>query len=338
MDPEHRPRRFRPEVAEAAGFPIIGLDRLTVGEELRSDDRLLRPGDVEAYAFAVEDFDDLFFEPGPLDVPLVHPTLLANQALFLRHGRYTVPAGLHARMVFEFPAPIPLGTRARTVGRVLETYQRRGKPYMVTGFTTSAEDGTELVRGRFVQMLFARDTAPPPGTAAGPTPEADAVTPDPTVESIPGRSGDLRVGQTLGPLARTITQRQIDVYSGVRPGSIHTDEGWARAKGFDATIAQGMMSTAYTSTLMTEALGLGFVVGGGMDLRFLRPVLCGDTLTVTGSVTGFETAGGVPAGRVVAHVSIAVTNQRGETTAAGRAWGAEPEAGAEPTQFVAQPR
>lgn len=318
---EPDPRRIRPEVAEAAGFPVIGLDRLTVGQEFRSDDRLIRPQDIEAYAAAVGDTDDLFFEPGPLAVPLAHPTLLANQALFLRHNHFTVPAGLHARMVFEFLAPIPLGTRARTAGRVVDTYRRRGKPYMVTEFDTRDEEGHTLVRGRFVQMLFDGETAPAAGSDTGPRPEPQRPPLDPTIVAATGRDGrPLRSGQTLGPLERTITQRAIDIYSGVKPGSIHTDADWARAKGFADTIAQGMMTTAYTATLMTEALGLGFVVGGGMDVRFLRPVVCGDVLAVTGTIDGFSA--GADGGPPLAQVTVRAVNQRGEATMAGSAWGA----------------
>lgn len=319
-EPAPPPRRIRPEVAEAAGFPTIGLDRLTVGQEFRSDDRLIRPQDVEAYAAAIGDDDDLFFEPGPLGVPLAHPTLLANQALFLRHNHFTVPAGLHARMVFEFVAPIPLGTRARTIGRVVDTYRRRGKPYMVTGYETRSENGDLLVRGRFVQMLFDGDTAPAAGSDAGPRPEPERPPLDPAVIAATGREGrPLGTGQALGPLTRTITQRGIDIYSGVKPGSIHTDPDWARAKGFADTIAQGMMTTAFVSNLMTDLLGMGFVAGGGMDVRFLRPVVCGDALTVTGTIDGFsaDPGGGPP----LVHASVQAVNQRGETTMAGSAWG-----------------
>lgn len=315
-------RGFRPEVLEAAGFPTIGLDRLTIGEEFLSDDRLVRPQDVEAYAWAVEDHDELFFEPGLLDRPLVHPTLLANQALFLRHGRYTVPAGLHARMSFEFLAPIPLGTRARTTGRVVDTYHRRDKPYMVTEFVTSDDQGTGLVRGRFVQMLFAQATAPPPGSASGPRPEPDRPWIDPAITRCAGRDDRvLAVGDRLEPLQRTLTQRRIDIYSGVRPGSIHSDESWAQAKGFATTIAQGMMTTAYTSTLLVGAFGHGFIVGGGMDVRFLQPMLCGDTLSVGGTVSGFSPDTEQPKnGSLLTHLDVAATNQRAETTMVGRAW------------------
>ncbi|MDH4147315.1 MAG: MaoC/PaaZ C-terminal domain-containing protein [Acidimicrobiia bacterium] len=319
--PESSPRShagFSAETLAAAGFPPISYDTLVVGESFRSDERLIRPQDVEAYAYAVDDHDPWFFEPGPWGGPIAHPTLLANQALFLRHNRYVVPAGLHTRMVFDFVGSIPLGTRARTTGQVLDKYVRRDKPYMVTGYETAAEDGRVLVRGHFVQMLFRAETAPPAGSGPRPEPEPPAV--DPAVRSAPGRSGTLGVGQRLGPVARTLEQRQIDIYSGVKPGSIHTDESWARAKGFPTTIAQGMMSTAYVSALMTAALGAGFVEGGRMDVRFLRPVLRGDRLVVSGEVVGFERDGG----QLRAHLEVAVHNQDGAQTLGGTASGLVP--------------
>ncbi len=154
---------FTPEVLARSGFPTISYEILEVGQAFRSDERLLRPQDVEAYAYAIDDYDPWFFEPGPFGSPVAHPTILANQALFLRHNHYMVPAGLHARMTYEFLAPIPLGTRARTLGTMVDKYWRRDKPYMVTGYETVDETRGPLVRGQFVQMLFANETAPSSG-------------------------------------------------------------------------------------------------------------------------------------------------------------------------------
>ena len=283
-----------------------------------SDDRLIRPQDIDAYAFMTGDDDDLFFEPGPFGPPVAHPTLLANQALFLRHTRFFVPAGLHARMTFEFRQPARLGTRARTTGRVVDRYLRRDKPYMVTEFITADDAGTVLTTGRFVQMLFRDATAPPPGSGQPPEPEPPML--DSSITTAQGRRGTLAAGQHLIGPTRTVGQRQIDAYSGVRPGSIHTDEGWATAKGFPTTIAQGMMSTAYVSALLTGELGAGFVAGGSMDVRFLRPVHQGDRLTTTGVIQGFAGFEGDP-GRVRVVVDVEITNQRGERTLAGTAGG-----------------
>jgi acyl dehydratase len=130
----------------------------------------------------------------------------------------------------------------------------------------------------------------------------------------------LRVGQELPPLVKPLSQRRIDAYSGVRPRSIHTDEAWAREKGFRTTLAQGMMSTAYVSEMMMGLLGAGFVKGGRMSVAFIKPVYAGDCLTVRGVVKEVRRQDdGV---RVV--VDVWCENQHGDKTAVGTASGLLP--------------
>ena len=127
----------------------------------------------------------------------------------------------------------------------------------------------------------------------------------------------IAVGQELPVLEKEPSQRRIDAYSGVRPRSIHTDEDWARQKGFRTTLAQGMMSTAYVSEMMTRFLGAGFVKGGTMSMTFVKPVYAGDRLTVRGVVKELRPESG---GRRVV-VEVWCQNQRGEKTAVGTASG-----------------
>ena len=127
----------------------------------------------------------------------------------------------------------------------------------------------------------------------------------------------IAIGQELPKLVKEIGQRKIDAYSTVRARSIHTDEEWARKKGFRAPLAQGMMSTAYVSEMMTNFLGEGFVKGGTLSMAFLQPVYAGDTLTVHGVVKEKRPEGA--ATRVV--VEVWCENQEGERTAAGTASG-----------------
>src|SRR5262247_4140989 len=102
------------------------------------------------------------------------------------------------------------------------------------------------------------------------------------------------VGQALPSLVKDVSQRRIDTYSGVKPSSIHTDEAWARKKGFRTCLAQGMMSMA-----------------------FIKPVYAGDRLTVHGVVKDKQSENG--ATRV--DVEVWVENQHGEKTAVGHATG-----------------
>jgi acyl dehydratase len=125
------------------------------------------------------------------------------------------------------------------------------------------------------------------------------------------------VGQALPSPVKNVSQRRIDAYSGVRPRSIHSDEAWARQKGFRDCLAQGMMSTAYASQLMVKLLGPGFARGGTMSMAFIKPVYAGDRLTVHGVIKDKRRDGS--ATRVV--VEVWVENQHGEKTAVGHATG-----------------
>jgi len=127
----------------------------------------------------------------------------------------------------------------------------------------------------------------------------------------------IAVGQSLSPLVKDVSQRRIDAYSGVKPRSIHSDEAWARQKGFRTCLAQGMMSTAYVSQLMVNLLGPGFARGGTMSMAFVKPVYAGDRLTAHGVVKDRQNENG--ATRVV--VEVWVENQHGEKTAVGHATG-----------------
>lgn len=136
-------------------FRRISYQAVQIGEEVVSNDLVVKPEDLDTFAYAVDDHHPWFFEDSPFGGPIVHPTLLANQALLMRHNKFVVDAGLHAAMQFEFVEPIRVGMRVRTRGKVIDKYERRGKHYMVTEFVTTEEDtGQTLVRGQFTQMIF----------------------------------------------------------------------------------------------------------------------------------------------------------------------------------------
>ena len=134
---------------------------------------------------------------------------------------------------------------------------------------------------------------------------------------MPASANALEVGSELPPLKKTISQRQIDCYSGVRPKSIHTDVAWAKQKGFRAPLAQALMSTAYVSQMMVRWLGTGFVKGGRISASFIKPVIVGETLTARAVIKSKEDVGGRP------HVSVECwcENQDGVKTLVGSASG-----------------
>jgi 3-hydroxybutyryl-CoA dehydratase len=127
-----------------------------------------------------------------------------------------------------------------------------------------------------------------------------------------------KVGDEVPPLSKTMTQEAINLFekSGGKTGpSQFTDEATARKTlGTSGTVASGRMSLTFASEMLRRYFGADAYHRGGMiDLRFLRPVRPGDTVTFSGKVTGITR---LPNGARVT-VEVTGTNQKGDSTAAG---------------------
>ncbi len=126
------------------------------------------------------------------------------------------------------------------------------------------------------------------------------------------------VGDEVTPLSKTMTQEAINLFekSGGKTGpSQFTDEATARETlGTRGTVASGRMSLTFATELLRRYFGSEVYNRGGMvELRFLRPVRPGDTVTFTGNVTGITKV--TNGGRV--EVAVTGTNQKGDVTAVG---------------------
>lgn len=80
-------------------------------------------------------------------------------------------------------------------------------------------------------------------------------------------------------LVKHVTQDDMTLYSG--PGNIHSDVEVAKRTGLDAPIAQGMMTLAYASELMTQIYGPAWLEKGEISVKFTKPVDAGDSVTVS---------------------------------------------------------
>ena len=126
------------------------------------------------------------------------------------------------------------------------------------------------------------------------------------------------VGDQVTSLSKTMTQEAINLFekSGGKTGpSQFTDEATARETlGTRGTVASGRMSLTFATEMLRRYFGSEIYNRGGMvELRFLRPVRPGDTVTFTGSVTGITKV--TNGGRVA--VDVTATNQKGDVTAVG---------------------
>ncbi len=135
------------------------------------------------------------------------------------------------------------------------------------------------------------------------------------------------VGDALPPLVKEMTQEAINRFegsSGELEASQFTDAATARETlGTEGTVASGRMSLSFALELLRRHFGRSvFNHTGTVDLRFLRPVRPGDTITFTGTIT--EVSREVNGSRV--SVEIKVENQRGATTGVGQGSAVVPNA------------
>jgi acyl dehydratase len=118
-------------------------------------------------------------------------------------------------------------------------------------------------------------------------------------------------------LVEDLTRTRIVQYAGASGdyNPLHTDEVFAtRAAGFPSVMAHGMLTMGMTGRLLTDWFGAGRLVSYGV--RFVGQVWPGDTLTATATVTTIREEDG---GAVLADLTVAAHNQRGEVVLTGTA-------------------
>jgi acyl dehydratase len=126
---------------------------------------------------------------------------------------------------------------------------------------------------------------------------------------------ELAVGQEIAPAVKQLTLERMSrpLMTGSNP--IHYDPAFARNAGLPAPIATGVMSSAFLSEMLTNAFGVEWIRGGSMDVKFIRPIYAGDTVTARGRITGKSATS---TGMRIA-LDIWCETQRGEPVTVGTA-------------------
>ncbi len=258
---------------------------------------------IGRYLEAIENNHPWHRERSPWGPPVAPPTILAAASLRFLDTIAPVPPGtLHARQELETAAALRLDRRPIGYGRFTLKYERRGRRWFEFEIRWRDETGLILAHTR-TTMAFPERIE----TGDDPTPPAN-------------RPAAKPAGPQLSPITRALTQERMNAYTedsanSRRGKSIHTDPDVAKAAGFPATVAQGMMAADYISEMMTGAFGKEWFEYADLSVQFLKPMLCGETITAKASL-----ASETPEGAVVRKVyAVWAENQDGATVAAGTA-------------------
>ncbi|MGB8344634.1 MAG: bifunctional enoyl-CoA hydratase/phosphate acetyltransferase [Ktedonobacteraceae bacterium] len=148
-----------------------------------------------------------------------------------------------------------------------------------------------------------------------PTTETEQSSPFSATTMIENQTFDeLQVGDTAS-LTRTLSMEDIELFA-VMSGDVnpaHVDKDYAKSDMFHKIIAHGMWGASLISTLLGTRLPGPGTIYLDQTLAFRRPVVLGDTITVTVTVDSKE----VEHHHVI--LNCQCTNQRGEVVISGNA-------------------
>jgi len=234
--------------------------------------------DVSGRALALSDPDVARYEAGTGGASArpagTAPALILHSEAYRSLGWYlpNIFGNLHARQEWELFAPLPVAQPIRTRSTVVDRYTKRNREYVVNEVLVTDEAGRWLQRSRTHQSFLIEDG------------RRDTVV-DREREKRPDRvftvgEGD---GEPIGPLTRPITIAMCEAFSGPER-NYHNDREMARMLGFPDIVVQGMLSVCLVSELMTQAFGVGWLLGGKMDVRLVNVVWVDDVLATRGKV------------------------------------------------------
>ena len=129
---------------------------------------------------------------------------------------------------------------------------------------------------------------------------------------------EINIAQAIPSVTKSITENSILGFESTgildRENIHNNPEMAAKRLGTTYTLASGRMSITFASECLRKFFGAEiFNHTGTVNLKFLRPVKAGDTITVTGAVCGTEE---IESGTRVS-VDLFCDNQDGNRTAVG---------------------
>jgi len=132
-----------------------------------------------------------------------------------------------------------------------------------------------------------------------------------------------QVGSNLSTFTREISFEDMVEFEQVvwaRDANAHNDAEVAKRDGLVKPLASGQTQMALLHELLEKSFGDGWVYGGKISVRYIRPVYAGDRLTPHGVVSAINAENGAP--QFV--LDVWCENQDGQKTAAGTAHVGQP--------------
>ena len=124
-------------------------NQLGVGEEFEPYEFRVTPEFNQQYLEAEEDYHPRYLQETEAGSAMVHPGLFINHSNITRSPSFYLPYGMaavHAKEDVEYLNPGRVGKSFTVHWKVVDTYEKRGRPYQVKETLIIDEDGVEILK------------------------------------------------------------------------------------------------------------------------------------------------------------------------------------------------
>ncbi len=289
------PRRAATVRDLEAGLKEPVFENLEIPESLGPVTITVDDHKIKRFSFTQDDYSPWYLQDSPFGTRIGQPALLGNDLvqLFTTRYRASKTVGFHTEEQMWFDNPVKLGERVTMSGTYTQAYVRRGQGYVVMEAQAAGEGGRSIVRHRGVEIL--RTVPGQIGGRASSTPERRVSGEVPAdARRIETVGHDVRAGDVLAPMTKTVTAEQAAVFSriGEFVRNTHNDLEVARAGELPTLIVQGQQQAGLMAEYFVRAFGIAWFTGGWFQLKFVNMLQVFDPIEISAAVTAITPAAG----------------------------------------------
>lgn len=250
-----------------AGLKEPEFENLQIPEHLGPVQEKIDDHKIKRYAFEIDEYNPWFLEKSPFydGARIGGAGMLVNDLvqIFTTVYRASHVIGLHTEEQIWFNSPARMGEVVTLEGEYVDSYVLRGQGYVVMDAEVKGEDGRSIIRHRGVEILKTV-----PGDISG----RASATPEKRVEGVVAPDArylqhitdDVKVGDAIQPIQKTITAEQAAVYSRVGEfvTNIHNNLEMSRKGNLRIPIVQGAQMFCTLTQMLTDFFGKDFFTSG----------------------------------------------------------------------------
>ena len=124
-------------------------DQLQIGEAFDGYMFTVTPELNQQFLYAVDDCNQRYLQESDLSSPMVHSVIFIHYSAVTRSPSFYLPPGMAAVVAkdeINYLNPGRVNKKFSISWKVVDTYEKRGRPYQVTEILIRDEDGLEILR------------------------------------------------------------------------------------------------------------------------------------------------------------------------------------------------